>query len=169
MGEVQVNKAEERKSRRQFDEAFKRDAVRLVETGNSSVRQVAEDLGISKATLSNWVDKARKERREVGGDPGSRGREPQVSQRERAAQNGEGNPKTIFVLLGERDRRELIYQFIDIQKADFPVSTFYRVCGASRSAYYHWNTEGRGVYETACRARQALKNHAPSSSCAGST
>ncbi|WP_245790354.1 transposase, partial [Ferrithrix thermotolerans] len=53
-------------TRRQFDGEFKKDAVRLVESGNLSVRQVAEDLGISKATLSNWVDKARKERREAG-------------------------------------------------------------------------------------------------------
>jgi transposase-like protein len=30
---------------------------------------VAEDLGISKATLSNWVDKARKERWDVGVTP----------------------------------------------------------------------------------------------------
>ena len=69
MGEVQVSRGEGRKPRRQFDEAFKRDAVRLVETGNSSVRKVAEDLGISKATLSNWVDRARKERREGGVTP----------------------------------------------------------------------------------------------------
>ena len=52
-----------------FDDEFKKDAVRLVESGNLSVRQVAEDLGISKATLSNWVDKARKERREAGVTP----------------------------------------------------------------------------------------------------
>ena len=31
------------------------------------------------------------------------------------------------------------------------------VCKVSRSAYYRWNTEGRAVYETACRAREALK------------
>ncbi len=43
--------------------------MRLVESGNLTVRQVAEDLGISKATLSNWVDKARKERRDVGATP----------------------------------------------------------------------------------------------------
>ena len=41
MGEVQVSRGEGPKPRRQFDEAFKRDAVRLVETGNSSVRKVA--------------------------------------------------------------------------------------------------------------------------------
>jgi len=35
-----------------FDDEFKKDAVRLLESGNLSVRQVAEDLGISKATLS---------------------------------------------------------------------------------------------------------------------
>ena len=44
MGEVQVNKGQGREPRRQFDEVFKRDAVRIVETGNSSVRKVAKNL-----------------------------------------------------------------------------------------------------------------------------
>jgi transposase len=69
MGETEEQKTRKEMTRRQFDDEFKKDAVRLVESGNLSVRQVAEDLGISKATLSNWVDKARKERREAGGTP----------------------------------------------------------------------------------------------------
>ena len=69
MGETEEQKTRKEKTRRQFDDEFKKDAVRLFESGNSSVRQVAEDLGISKATLSNWVDKARKERRDVGVTP----------------------------------------------------------------------------------------------------
>lgn len=69
MGETEEQKTRKEKTRRQFDDEFKKDAVRLVESGNSSIRQVAEDLDISKTTLSNWVDKARKERREAGVTP----------------------------------------------------------------------------------------------------
>jgi len=69
MGETEEQKTRKEKTRRQFDDEFKKGAVRLVESGNLSMRQVAEDLGISKATLSNWVDKARKERREAGVTP----------------------------------------------------------------------------------------------------
>ena len=53
-----------KKTRRQFDQEFKKDAVRLVETSNLSVEKVANELGIPKATLSNWVQKARKERQQ---------------------------------------------------------------------------------------------------------
>ncbi|WP_276944184.1 transposase [Ferrimicrobium acidiphilum] len=53
-----------KKARRQFDQEFKKDAVRLVETSNLSVEKVARELSIPKATLSNWVQKARKERQQ---------------------------------------------------------------------------------------------------------
>ncbi|WP_276982385.1 transposase [Ferrimicrobium acidiphilum] len=53
MGEAEGQKTRKEKTRRQFDNEFKKDAVRLFESGNSSLRQVAKDLGISKATLSN--------------------------------------------------------------------------------------------------------------------
>ena len=47
--------------RKRHDEQFKHDAVRLVELGNRSLRQVALDLGISRGTLNNWVYAAKKE------------------------------------------------------------------------------------------------------------
>jgi transposase-like protein len=46
MGETEEQKTRKEMTRRQFDGEFKKDAVRLVESGNLSVRQVAEDLGI---------------------------------------------------------------------------------------------------------------------------
>lgn len=58
----------------------------------------------------------------------------------------------ILGLLGQRDRRELIYQFIDIQRAEFPVTTLCRACGVSHSAYYRWNADGR---ENRCSLVQA--------------
>ena len=37
-----------------FTEEFKREAVRLTQTSDPTVRQVAEDLGIGFSTLSKW-------------------------------------------------------------------------------------------------------------------
>jgi transposase-like protein len=37
-----------------FDKHFKQEAVRLVQTGGKSQRQVAEDLGVAMSTLSRW-------------------------------------------------------------------------------------------------------------------
>jgi len=46
------------KSRRRYDEAFKKDALRLVQNGRS-VNEVAKSLGISEQLLYNWKSKVR--------------------------------------------------------------------------------------------------------------
>ena len=40
--------------RRNFDEAFKREAVRILDTSGRKVDLVAADLGIARSTLSKW-------------------------------------------------------------------------------------------------------------------
>ncbi len=52
-----------KKSRRQYPEEFKRQAIELVQTGSKSVPQVAADLGISENLLYNWI-------RRMNADPG---------------------------------------------------------------------------------------------------
>ncbi len=47
------------KRRSRFDEDFRREAVRLAESGTMSIAQVARDLGINSETLRNWRRKAR--------------------------------------------------------------------------------------------------------------
>lgn len=37
-----------------YDKAFKLEAVRLVRTSGKSMRQIADDLGVSNGTLSKW-------------------------------------------------------------------------------------------------------------------
>jgi transposase len=37
-----------------YDKAFKMEAVRLVRTSGKTMRQIAEDLGVSNGTLSKW-------------------------------------------------------------------------------------------------------------------
>ena len=43
--------------RRRYDPEFREGAVRVVRETGKSIRQVAEDLGINKGTLANWVMK----------------------------------------------------------------------------------------------------------------
>jgi len=45
--------------RRRYDPEFRAGAVRVVRETGKSVRRVAEDLGIAKGTLANWVEKDR--------------------------------------------------------------------------------------------------------------
>jgi len=42
------------KSRRVYDDEFKREAVRLVTEGGRGVRQTAENLGIHESLLGKW-------------------------------------------------------------------------------------------------------------------
>ena len=37
-----------------FDEAFKREAVRILSTSGRTIPQVADDLGVGKSTLGKW-------------------------------------------------------------------------------------------------------------------
>lgn len=41
-------------NRRVFDDAFRREAVRILATSGRSIRQVAEDLNIAVSSLSKW-------------------------------------------------------------------------------------------------------------------
>ena len=50
-----------------FDEAFRREAVRILATGGRTVRQVADDLGIGFSTLNKW--KSRLEEAELMAGP----------------------------------------------------------------------------------------------------
>ena len=51
-----------RRSRRQFDDEFKTQAVRLVLDEGKSVGTVARDLDLTESALRNWVERARADR-----------------------------------------------------------------------------------------------------------
>src|SRR5205809_1622665 len=57
----------QRRSRRQFSEEFKRDAVDLVRTTGRPIAQIANELGIYDSTLGNWVRQDRIDRGEREG------------------------------------------------------------------------------------------------------
>jgi transposase len=50
-----------KRSKRQFDEAFRRQAVALVETSGKPLREIAAELGVSHWNLRDWkaIDRRR--------------------------------------------------------------------------------------------------------------
>ena len=48
-----------KRGRQGFDEEFRREAVRLAESGTMPIAEVARQLGINTETLRNWRRKAR--------------------------------------------------------------------------------------------------------------
>ncbi len=57
-----------RRPRRQFDEEFKAQAVRLVLQDGKSIGAVARDLDLTESALRQWVERARADR--TGGRTG---------------------------------------------------------------------------------------------------
>src|SRR5687767_6409159 len=57
-----------RRPRRQFDDDFKAQAIRLVLEEGKSVEAVARDLDLTESALRQWVERARADR--SGGRPG---------------------------------------------------------------------------------------------------
>jgi transposase len=55
-----------RKSPRQYDEEYKREAVRLYESSNKSVCQVSRELGIADNNLRKWITKFGSEAEQSG-------------------------------------------------------------------------------------------------------
>ena len=45
----------QKRTRRQFTQEFKRDAVELVRTSGRSIVEIARELGLYDSTLGNWV------------------------------------------------------------------------------------------------------------------
>lgn len=54
---------EEKKTLRKYTAEFKAEAIQLAKSGEKSIAEVAEDLGIPKNSLYSWVSKARPEER----------------------------------------------------------------------------------------------------------
>jgi transposase len=57
----------QQRTRRQFTQEFKRDAVELVRTTDRPIAQIARELGIYDSTLGNWVKQDRIDRGEAEG------------------------------------------------------------------------------------------------------
>ncbi|MDC0708749.1 IS3 family transposase [Stigmatella sp. ncwal1] len=130
----------ERRKRRKFSEEFKAEAVRLAREGGKSLSQVAKDLDLTESALRQWVQHAERSEAPTGPEPLS------PSEREELLQLRKENRQ----LLMERDflkkaggllregGLEVKFEFIDAQKAFFPVEFLCEQLGVSRSGYYAW-------------------------------
>lgn len=86
------------KKRSEYTEEFKADAVRLSNSGQKSVRAIANDLGISYHTLENWRRKLPQKKRQTAESAHSS--EPTVAELQRENQRLK---RQMEVLRQERD------------------------------------------------------------------
>ena len=52
-----MNESKPKRVKRQFDEAFRRNAVALVESSGRSLKEIAAELGVSHWNLRDWTKK----------------------------------------------------------------------------------------------------------------
>lgn len=55
------------RKRREFDDDFKAEAIRLTKVGDRSISQVAKDLDLTETALRRWIDQSDA----AGGPPGA--------------------------------------------------------------------------------------------------
>jgi transposase len=71
-GSVRWKESTVRRKYRQYSAEFRAEAVRLVQTSDQSIRQVAMDLGIANQTLGLWIRQAAGELPSPGVPPDER-------------------------------------------------------------------------------------------------
>jgi transposase len=59
--------------RKNYDAAFREDAVRLVLSSDRSVKQVAEEIGVKESMLGNWLHQHREQQPSAPVPPVDRG------------------------------------------------------------------------------------------------
>ncbi|HLM43525.1 MAG TPA: IS3 family transposase [Myxococcaceae bacterium] len=130
----------ERRKRRSFTPEFRADAVRLAREGSKSLPQVAKDLDLTESALRNWVREADGGKsKQSAGALSAAEREELVRLRKevRHLEMERDFFKKSGGLLREGDL-EVKFEFIDAEKAHFPVDFMCQQLGVSRSGYYAW-------------------------------
>jgi transposase InsO family protein/transposase-like protein len=114
-----------------YTEEFRREAVRLLESGKP-LKQVARDLGISVESLRSWRDRIGK----AAQASARRGRIPLLEEETRRLRRGARNPKKSDGLL--RQGRTMRFAFIQTHARIFHIVTMCRVLQVSKAGYYAW-------------------------------
>ena len=120
--------------RKRYTPEFKAEAIRLVQTSDRPVTEIAAHLGVTAKSLHEWIAAVRPapptrltsdERTEL-----------QALRRECATADGARHPKKSHGLL--RPGEQLSFRFIAAEKATYPVWALCRALDVSPSGYYAW-------------------------------
>jgi transposase len=146
-----------KKTRRRYSDEFKADAVSLVTEQGYAVSEAARRLGVDRSLLDRWCCK---HRQQDSGIPGWKedGRDAEIKKLREEVRNLQIE-KDILKEGGGllRQRVELRYQFIESEKATYPVAVLCRVMQVCRSGFYAWRQRAPDGQ------RQALHHETPCS------
>ncbi|WP_437776943.1 IS3 family transposase [Sorangium sp. So ce1097] len=128
-----------RRRRRAFTPEFKAEAVRLAKAGDRSIGQVAKDLDLTETALRDWIKRADTD---AGHGPPGALTTPEREELQRLRRDVKrlemerDNLKKSGGLLREGER--VRFEFIDAEKAHYPVLVLCAVLLVSPSGYYAW-------------------------------
>ncbi|WP_437499251.1 IS3 family transposase [Sorangium sp. So ce1099] len=128
-----------RRKRRAFTPEFKAEAVRLAKASDRSIGQVAKDLDLTETALRDWIKRADTD---AGHGPSGALTTPEREELQRLRRDVKRLemereiPKKSGGLL--REGKRVRFEFIDAEKAHYPVLVLCAVLLVSRSGYYGW-------------------------------
>ncbi|MEZ5381664.1 MAG: IS3 family transposase [Microthrixaceae bacterium] len=139
--------------RSKYSDTFKTEAVKMVVDTSRPIAQVADELNVNPGTLGVWVNKYR-DTHPVEEEPLTPAERIQL--RELQAENRELRMKNEFLgkssgLLRPGVPVSSKYEFIDGEKANYPITKMCLWAGVSRSGFYEW----RGRPDSATTERRA--------------
>lgn len=80
-----MNEPKPKRSKRQFDDAFRRNAVALVESSGRSLKEIAVELGVSHWNLRDWTKRHGRNKPKAAATPAEMEREMTRLRRENEA------------------------------------------------------------------------------------
>jgi transposase-like protein len=128
------------RTRPPYPEEFRREAVGLIRSGQRSLAEASESLGVSQQTLRNWLKQTAVEEGRAEGLTGEEREELRRLRRENRVLREEREilKKAAAFFAKENEDPVAVFRFIEAEKANHSVATMCRVLRVSRSGYYAW-------------------------------
>ncbi|MBK6917963.1 MAG: IS3 family transposase [Deltaproteobacteria bacterium] len=136
--EVEVSKTKRRK-RRSFTAEFKAEVVRLVNAGGKSIAQVAAELDLEQTAVRAWVKQAEVDagQQPAGQGPLTTDERDELRRLRRENKRLEMEREILKKANGLLRQGELVrFEFIQAERANFPVAMMCRLLEVSRSGFY---------------------------------
>ncbi|WP_286351995.1 IS3 family transposase [Geobacter sulfurreducens] len=158
--------------RKRFTREFKVETVKLTVDGDSSVAQIATDLGIHPNTLYKWIRQYSDKPDDAFPGTGHLSSEAETIRQLKRENERLKMERDIFKKSHGHlfQRPEMIFRFMHDHQAEFPVAVMCSVFQVSRSGYYAWSTrpESQRSKETRELCQEIAQIHRDSKGIYGS-
>ncbi len=136
-----------KRKQRIFTPEFKRQSVALFESPGHTVTPVAAEIDVHETVLRHWIAQmgSSAKRPNAGraaavAGPSLADQAAEIAQPRREHERLRMEHDIIKSPVDPRNSKEMLFQFIDETRDDFPVETLCDVLGVSKSGFYAWKS-----------------------------